>query len=513
MSHWFDRLCLSTSKERAGEVPRRNFLVGALSGAALAFVEPSSSLRAQSAGKPAAGRAPRALRIVPGACYRRVSSGVMTQSVKLGNQGVTYQRSIAYDTTAKSVTDVISISRNGQAFLDATVTVLAGGSSTASVNYGPLVSGARAVRVTSPDGKAFRGTVDGRSVVSSVDKKFIPTTEFLDHRPAPVLKASPDLKAPINLLAKQIRSRLSGCLPAPTNPILHGPISIGHLRVGALDATDPGLGWYEPGGTYNAPECSSCWNDCNDFAASHSGLEDWETYLSALAFVAALASYDIILAACWGACQLPGGGCDPVPCGGPFISCGHGDNCFRGDLCCPGNMSVCNNVCCGPNISGCNPDGGCACPGGVAFCGEQCCKPGQVCCGGQCSDGCNGGCPPPQNPCGGNCCAPFTTCCNNQCCASACVNNTCCPAEQVCGNSCCAPGQVCSNGSCFGCTPLQVRLGYASCQSNTFNGTRVGACCPRISPTCCGGACCAPGQNFCFPSNGTLICSSNSPIH
>jgi hypothetical protein len=25
--------------------------------------------------------------------------------------------------------------------------------------------------------------------------------------------------------------------------------------------------------------------------------------------------------------------------------------------------------------------------------------------------------------------------------------------------------------------------------------------------------CCAPGQNFCFPSNGVLVCSSNSPIH
>ncbi len=528
MSHWFDRLCQGASKAQPETLARRNFLIGAFSGTAVALLDSPPVAHAQFGlqtgrqpgrppiGPPILGDAPQPPRFLPtSTCKRTMTGSTVRQSVQVVSNGVTYRRAIAYDTVTKSLQDTLSIDRNGQTFLNVTATSLPGGSSTAAIDYGPLVTGARTVRVTSVDGKAFRGTVDGRAVLSTVNAKQIPTTEFLDHRPAPVLSAPAGMRSTVNALAKQVRGRLSTCVTVPANPILHGPTHLTNRKAGALDSSDPGIGWYQPGGTFDAPGCTDCWNNCGDFALQHSGLEDWETYLSPLAIAAAIASYDLILLGCWGVCQAPGGGCDPVPCGSPFVSCGKGDNCFRGDLCCPASMVVCNNVCCGPDIKDCGSDGTCACPNGAVSCGAMCCPPGQICCGDTCVPvgGCNNGCPAPLVSCNGQCCAPFATCCNGQCCGHACVNNSCCPQAQACGGACCARDQVCSNGSCFSCTPMQIRFGLHPCQSNGPNGVPIGVCCGASSPTCCGGVCCGTGQNFCIPSNGTLICSANSPIH
>ena len=512
MSRWFDELCLRMAGSGpVGSLPRRNFLRGALSGAALGALNTASpSLGQRSYKKPGQSKTPTPDIYFPGRCTRSWAGNAMSQGVQLEKGGVTYKRHLQYDRSTNSIVDTIELTHSATSILSATVTVQANGASTTQVRYGAAVTGVRTANLTSTNGREFRGTIDGRAIRSTVEKHAAAKTEFLDHRAPPDAKAVGDFEQTVGLLGKQVRGKFTSC-EVTTAPGRRGPYRPMDIKPGGDGS--PGDGWYNPGETYGSPDCDGCWNNCVSTAEQYSGLDDWETYLCPVCFAAAVASFDVIVLVCWGTCQLPGGACCPVPCGQAFSCCAKGDHCFAGNTCCPASMMVCSNVCCGPNITSCAPDGTCGCPGGLVSCGEYCCPQGQICCSGPKGQtcvrpgGCDaGGCGEPTFSCNGKCCAPFSTCCNGQCCGAACVNNTCCPAAQVCGNTCCSSGQTCSSGKCVGCA-----VGYKPCQSAGPKGVNMGVCCSVLSPTCCGGVCCDYGMGYCVAQNGTYVCTKFDP--
>ena len=519
MAHWFDRLCLSVAGEQQpspAAFDRRGFLFGAL-GSFAGAVGSSAKSWAQPPRRPPINtptQPPRFPRPLPGQCTRTISGNTATQSVELTQGGLTYRRQLTYDAGTKSVTDTVTLAQGATTIATATTNVKTGGATTTTINYGGPVTGIRAAHLTSPDGKVFTGTVDDRRIVSRAPSRTTPvTTEYLDHRPPAVATAATDLHAPVKALVQQASGRFKACHTITDHPLVHGPMRTMDYKPGGGGANDPGDGWYEPGGSYNSPDCDQCENNCNDTAEKYSGVDDWEVWICPPCLAAALAAYDAIWLACYAACQLPGGGCCPVPCGGAFTCCGKNDHCFRGDLCCPSNMVVCNNVCCGPNIGSCAGDGTCGCPSGMSSCGESCCSANEDCCGGLCvaRGGCNGGCPSPQFPCAGQCCGPFSNCCGGKCCLDRCVNGVCCPMAQACGNVCCPSGQLCNNGTCFGCPGGLGRIRRVACQSLGPNNQQITTCCQPIAPTCCGGVCCGVGQEYCVAHNGTYVCTNVNP--
>jgi len=527
MWHWFDSLCMRLAgEERADSLPRRDFMRGVLSGFAVGAVDSGRVLWAQTgqatglrAGTGIQSRLPSPAAIPLGdQCKRSWSGNVLTQGVLVSQNGVSYQRTLAYDRAARTVTDAVTVTQGSTAVVSVQVTTQSNGASTANVTYGPAISGAHTATLTSTDGKRLAGTVDGRQITSAINATAAPVIEFLDHRPAPAIapiaSLANSLSATVGALGKLARTRFNSCQTMVSTTSTRGPVRVMDYKPGGGGPNDPGDGWYEPGGTYSSPDCDNCWNNCEGTAEKYSGLDDWQTYLCPPCLAAAVFSFNAIWLVCWGTCQLPGGGCCPVPCGGVFTCCGRDDNCFRGDLCCPQSMVVCNNVCCGSNIHVCASDGTCGCPDGMTSCGENCCPSGQICCGGLCTapNGCDNGCATPTHFCNGTCCAAFNSCCNGRCCGQTCVNNVCCPPAQVCGNVCCAAGQVCSNGTCFGCPSSRLTIKSIPCQSMGQNGVMVGTCCSVTAPTCCGGVCCGIGYPYCANVNGTLTCSKSNPV-
>lgn len=527
MGHWFDRFCVRLAgEERVDSLPRRDFLRGVLSGVAVGAVDTGGVLWPQTgsatglkAGTGVQVKSPPPVAFKFGdQCKRGWSGNLLTQGVAVSQNGVSYLRKLTYDRAAKSVTDAVTVTQGTTAIVSVQVTVQSNGASVSTVNYGPGITGARNVALTSTDGKTFVGTVDKRQITSRVSATAAPVTEFMDHRPAPEIAPTASLAnslaATMGVLGKQARTRFNSCQAVVSTTSTRGPVRKLDYKPGAGGANDPGDGWYEPGGTYDSPDCDNCWNNCVSTAEQYSGLDDWQTYLCPACVAADLVAFDAITLACWGTCQLPGGGCCPVPCGGAFSCCSRNDNCFRGDLCCPQSMVVCNNVCCGFNIHGCAPDGSCGCPAGLTSCGENCCQSGEICCSGQCTQPgtCDNGCVTPVSHfCNGTCCSGFNSCCNGQCCGQICVNNNvCCPPAQACGDVCCASGQVCSNGACLGCPRLGMNR--IPCQSMGPNGVLVGVCCSLVSPTCCGSVCCGIGLPYCANVNGTLTCSATNPV-
>jgi hypothetical protein len=526
MSHWFDSFCLSLAGQQDTEsLPRRNFLLGFASAVAATGLGAERSALGQPPirlNQRATQRIPeRRLNVPPAAlqlgdqCKRTWTGDTLTQGVLLSQNGYTYQRQTNYNRATKSLGTSIEVKQGGAIVVSANATVQANGATTSNITYGPAVQGVHAAALNSPDGKSFSGTVDGRAIHATKAANAAPNVEFLDHRPAPVSTYTPAVGTTVTTLAKQAGVKWRSCQTIVTRSATQGPMRMMDYKPGANGPGDPGDGWYEPGGTYNAPDCDNCANNCGDTAEKYSGIDDWETYTNPVSFAYAMASYNFIWLACWGTCQLPGGGCCPVPCGGTFTCCGRNDHCFHNDLCCPANMVVCNNVCCGSNINSCAPDGSCGCPAGLLNCGEQCCQNGQICCGGQCCAGsdCQNNlcCTSPSHHCGDHCCPPFSSCCSGQCCSHTCVNNVCCPPAQVCGSVCCPAGQVCSNGTCFGCPGGSARIRRIPCHSILANGTTVGACCSQLAPTCCGGVCCGIGMNYCVLSNGQYVCTNVNP--
>lgn len=527
MSHWFDRFCESRAQQsEEKQLSRRSFLFGLTSAIAA-----TSLTRSESAGARPLGRLPwTGGQTVPDRlqrptnprltdqCARAWSGDEFTQSVAMTDSGITYQRQLTYNRATNIAVTATTVKLGDALVISTNTSVNVAGAANVTINYGPAVGGVRTAVLSSPDGKLFNGTVDDRAVRAEKPANGAISVEFLDHRPPSSVTADPAIGTVFNLVVHKARIKANSCVTVGPMLTRGGTIRALGYKPGTNGPNDPGDGWYVPGGTYNAPNCDRCWDNCVETAWDASGLSSWITYASVIGLAYAEAAFPIIAMACWGTCQLPGGGCCPVPCGGPFVCCGRDDQCFQGNLCCPSNMVVCNNVCCGPNISTCAPDGSCGCPTGLLDCEQQCCGSGEICCGGQCcvSTSCrnNSCCTPPSYHCGDHCCPPFSSCCNGQCCSQICVNNVCCPPERACGAVCCSDGQVCSNGTCFGCgrsSGIFSRLRSIPCHSLLANGTTVGVCCSAISPTCCGGVCCSPGQNYCTLSNGQYVCTDIDP--
>lgn len=167
------------------------------------------------------------------------------------------------------------------------------------------------------------------------------------------------------------------------------------------------------------------------------------------------------------------------------------------DGCCPADQAVCGGKCCsaGDNCCGdtcCDPSSS-VCMQGV------CCPTGTpTVCNGQCCDGpCDGQgncCPSPSHLCGSECCAGLSPCCNGVCCelGSVCVAGSCCPQNQVCGDTCCPPGSKCDDpttGRCSACPPGTQAVHCGSPDEIL--------CCPPGTSVCCGGKCCAAGEECC----------------
>src|SRR5215472_6886035 len=553
--HWFDNLAREIA---GGKLSRRQALGWTLQGGlavAYATLFRSAGAFAQAPPRPSPQEAIPPISVGTtsvGGCIRRVAGNSFVQEVTVDQAGMTFKQQMAYDHTKEAVTNSLIIRRGQTLILKVDATTAKGGAATVTVRSGADIKGVQTVSTTTRDGRTFQGSMDGRSFTTNRTSRphhplsLSPLT-FSDGRPAPHISVDPQLAKSISDIVGKARAASASCrkvMPAPMRPTRHRLRELGQ-------GGSPGDGWYEPGGTYDAPACSQCSDNCTSTCNDDCGVGDWETYVCGPGCIAAAyACANLCWAGCWGTCQLPGGGCCPVPCGGPFTCFGRGDQCFRGDLCCPSPFVVCKDVCCGIGVTGCAPDGFCGCLAGELVCGDNCCPPdtmccgshccpttGNMCCGDQCCPQgnykcCGGACCPGDAPClnnttccaspsyvcGGTCCAPFSNCCAGACCDGQCCGSTCCkqgdvclkdgygnivgccPPAQVCGYSCCASGQKCIDpheGTCAACPRGTVP---------TVCGTATGApgptvCCPP-GVLCCNGKCCP------FPSDnrGNVVC-------
>jgi hypothetical protein len=488
MGHWFDDRCKLLAAEDT--ISRRGLLRGLMASLALSGVPTSAEALAQSAvgAQPVRALPQQPVALPPGTCTRSTTAGNTVAKVSVIQGDITYTRQVSYDATTKTGTTSITISRLQNLILQssATTSAAARNRSALSIQYGAEVKGIRAATFTTQDGQSFQGTIDGRAFTTLANPKSMGDMTFADHAPPPTIALDPTLGPVVTALAAQASKSFATCqdvssaLPKPTPRL-----SLRETGQGG----SPGEGWYEPGETYGSPNCDNCWDSCGKTALDYSGLTSWETYICAPCLAAAVFAYNGIWLVCWGACQLPGGGCCPVPCGGAFTCCGTNDHCFRSDLCCPSSMIVCNNVCCGTGVTTCAPDGFCGCPTGQSVCGDNCCAANTTCCGTQC-------CP-----------AGTTTCCGNVCCdksANTCCGTQCCPAGAPClnGKTCCAsPSHVCP-GSSTCCPPFNVCCGSTCCGANEvcLTDSRTGSplgCCPASQTCGVGGQnpiCCPTGQ-------------------
>jgi hypothetical protein len=510
MDHWFDELCKQLVPR--GTRPRRHVLQGIMAN----FAMPGSG------GSNLAEAQPR----LPAAQTRSVVSQGELQ----------YQQVRSYDDRRKVVTTSTTISRGKSPLIKVDVSTANDGSGQVTVSCGREYAGGGTLKMTTQNGTLFQGTMDGRAFTTSRLARSMSDVRFADGGPAPKIAVDPALARAIAALAEKAKKASASSLSVRA---LHS-----HRRLSSRDVGQgsPGDGWYEPGETYDAPACAECSDDCGNTCYDKCGFGDWTTWLCGPGCLATAAACDAACyIACWASCQFPGGGCCPVPCGKAFSCCGRGDQCFHGDLCCPGSMVVCNDLCCGPYITTCAPDGFCGCPTGQTVCGDNCCPPDTACCGGECcptgSNQCCGNnqccptgssqccgdqccptgapclnssicCAPPSNVCGSNCCAPFTVCCGGRCCGvnEICLTDSrtgealgCCPTSQACGVGgenpvCCAAGEICIDPYNSICGPCPA--GQVSCLSMNANGPYTTVCCPS-GVDCCNGKCCAPSEVCC----------------
>jgi hypothetical protein len=550
VDNWFDDLCKRLVAEGKGDILRgmmEGLAATSLSGpsavqaATPSFAAPAVQSRSLATSAPAA--VPRAVTApvsgptanAPGGCGLSNMGRTTTANVSLSKGGITYRVTMEYDSkTHNSISSTIITGA-----VDIASNLVRIGPTTYTANamyYAPAVTGVKTVSMTSTDGKTFQGDMDGRAfTTASLDPRSLSAVKFTDGLPPPAITVDASLAALVTGLAQEARTALASCGNSTPGSTQAAHPSLDPFReVGP----DPGSGWYEPGETYSSPDCTNCWNNSVATAKDKSGLCSWEVQFCPPCWPAAFALFNAIAMGLWATCQLPGGGCCPVPCGGAFTCCGRGDHCFRGDLCCP--YLVCNNVCCGPFVTTCASDGFCGCPSGQIPCGTNCCAPGTLCCGGTCcpsgsakccgnqccpagSDQCCGDqccpngapcinnsicCPSPSHVCGTTCCAPFNICCGSTCCGTneVCLSDVrtgatygCCPASQACGVGgaspiCCPAGQICVDqheSTCGACPSGQV-----SCLSSNENGSTSTVCCaPGVE--CCNGICCKPAEICC----------------
>jgi len=462
-------------------------------------------------------------------CGRRKIGNAIAREVSQSDSGVTLNHQLIFDPETKAAQSNTTVSRAGTPILKYQVSSTQSGSMTATTTYGADFQGAKSVTITSKNGISFHGTLDGRSfTITKTARSSTPV--FADGKPAPKIFADSNLLSTIEQLRGEVSRSLTSCGATASALLAVGPQIADELSNGAaLSHTisarggvfrprtaiaAPGDDWYEPASEDHV-SCLNCEDGCNQTYENQ--VTSWECILSLGACVPfSLAQWGV----CMAACNLPGGGCLPNPCGF-FTTCGVGDNCFSfqgGDLCCPSTAALCNNVCCGNDIHSCLPNGSCGCTSDQVACGNNCCSSGQVCIEGQCCQPgqtvLNGKCCNSQNVCGDVCCDELATCadpahglccpftdvvCNKTCCAtgSQCIDNACCPHSQICGGVCCPNGETCIDAATHQCSKCPT--GSVPCLPSEGTGL---CCAPNVD--CCPGTCCKPGE-ICMASvvNGT----------
>ena len=499
-THWFDRL----SKNVAG-----------------ALTSPSDVPRLQLLKK-----------MSTDICGRRRTESLVIRDVSLSRDNITYRARLAYDVTAHTSKASTTIRHGTAVVVQHDLAATKTGSITVTTTYGRGIRGARKLTMVSKNGQSFQGALDNRTF-SMIRIGKATRVNFADGKPAPKLVVDPKIASTIDALDVEINKSLSSCgsvvagvgglrARAHRSPSERGITaqSAGPKRRGSKarsrrprpsgaqiksEIPPPGSGWYLPDESDNG-SCLDCEDDCNsdyfDEATS------WPCLISlGSCWPAALAQW----AACMGLCQLPGGGCLPVPCG-TFTTCADGDICFSnkgGDFCCPGSSAVCHGACCGWDIDHCAPDGSCGCRSFEEPCGNTCCDPDTDTCidGVCCKKGqtlLDGVCCDTENVCGNVCCDELSSCadpnkgiccgfahpiCGSQCCdiGAQCINGKCCPHDRLCGGVCCAAGRTCTDPKTHKCS---------LCRGKTVPCLPEGGpglCCPP-NVDCCVGVCCKPGE-------------------
>jgi hypothetical protein len=452
-------------------------------------------------------------------CGRRRVGNLTIREVSLSQDGVTVRRQLAYDETTHASQASTTISKGQTLVVQVDVAATREGSVTATASYGPDVQGAKSLTLTSKNGTAFQGSLDGRAFAMSRSSS-VPIIEFVDAQPAPQISADPKLIAVINGLCAEVNKSFSSCGTAVA--VIHGLSA--EVKSSAATGTaarslpslwprfrnvipPPGSDWYEPAGE-DYVSCLNCEDGCNQ--TYFDTASNFFCFISIACVVEALAQWGI----CYAVCRLPGAGCLPNPCG-TLTTCGIGDTCFSykgGSLCCKAPAAVCQNVCCGQQITNCLPDGSCGCTTDETPCGNECCVAGQICTDGVCCPDkpgevvvvLNGVCCSQARVCGKVCCDELASCadpihgiccsfgftpCGGQCCALGvqCINGKCCPHDSICGGVCCPKGETCLDPKTHKCSPCPS--GTVPCLPE--GGT--GLCCsPNVD--CCIGTCCKPGE-------------------
>jgi hypothetical protein len=485
MSHWFDDLTKALSS--ASITPRRSFLqILGLSAANISwpivFSRPASAQSADG-------------------CAWTIAGNVISREIQATQDALSVKRTLSYDRARRTAEMHATLLENGALVAQLDIVIARGGAVTANASYGPRVTGAKAISLKSADGKTFAGQFDGRPV-RRLNNRLV----LGDGTDAPSLVLEPSLRAALEGLRGRAMQRGSGTCRTEHTLHPHDP-----------NPATPGSDWYEPDGVSWA-SCQGCQDGCystyQDQALSFSCY-----FLNPFCEVEATAQWAI----CMGLCQLPGNGCLPVPCG-TLTTCGPGDTCFSfkgGRLCCAAPSALCNNVCCGKDVTTCAPNGLCGCATGLLACGNKCCDgKTSVCSNGICCPkgqvNHNGKCCTETNLCGKVCCDELATCgdpkkgiccpfltsfCAGKCCDQnqVCINGSCCPKERSCGGVCCPSGHKCSD---------PVKKTCTACPATTVpclpsSGASI-CCAPNVA--CCPGICCQPGQSCNSAGPGKFVC-------
>ena len=425
MAHWFDTL--SKNAARLDGVERRSFLAfgtvlgfGVLNGGAQA--EESSPRAgvpaANGASRQAVGAARAGTHVsanlpagAAGGHVRRTAGALVIHEVSAEKSGLSLHMALAFNRTTQNATISATISRGPELVAKIDVAMTKDRAGTAVINYGGAVSGVRNITVSTKNGATFHGTMDGRAFTAAGKSTPRSQVHFLDGAAPPQIVVDPKLAAAISDLGAQANALLR----SPSRTVVARPAARGGRMEGPQIAgrkgpkfhrpipSGPGWEWYEP--SNDEVDCSNCEDSCgNDASAIFSYI---------LAFLTLGTSEIWTYAGCMALCNLPGGGCLPNPCGF-FTTCAKADTCFSaggGRLCCPAPSAVCNNVCCGREITSCGSDGLCGCPNGTQACGSDCFDPTTQ----QCTDGiiCDIG----AVPCNGGCCPKHQVCRNGACCS------------------------------------------------------------------------------------------------
>ena len=521
MSHWFDGF---VKRAASGGVSRREVLTaGVVSGLGIA----TRGLGA--GGAVVAGSEALAQPAPPRKPLPSVFSTF--EPVVVSRDGITVKHELSYDIALSASVMALTITRGTTLIAKVNANVRKE-LQTVQIEYGPDVHGMKNAMLTARDFQNFSGTIDGRAFTTGGPVASLAGAMFADGKPAPQVNVAQTI--PTSLL--QISKDLQVALKSRKQIVVPG---VAPLQLPADPVADvigqriakPGGNWITPR-SRNIPACDRCYDTCADKDGDCTGdIDDWENLLCPPCYALRIAACLFKWGICMAGCNIPGGGCCPVPCGSITDNCCGPDTvCMQPKqrTCCPTDRALCGGFCCEKGTTTCAPDGFCGCPDNQTACGDFCCSPGDICNGGQCykPSECTGNtcCHAPSHFCNGVCCPPFNGCCGGVCCSStgACVNGQCCAAANRCGPACCASGQACLDpvagicGTPPACTPIvkivptkgglkQVSIPRFPCRTLTADRRFVNVCC-ESGVDCCLGACCSLGRVCCIV-NGVAGCN------